>query len=83
MGEQETFKLIYDSLVDFHKAYVTNVMNTLAFIVIATGWILTSDKSRDYLSRNKTGRWVSLFVIVIIAVIHTVVSVGLYQVSPV
>ena len=46
MSIQEEFRLLYQSLKEIHGAYNDDVMKTLAFLIIALGWFITSDKSR-------------------------------------
>lgn len=81
MDDKDKFNLLYASLVDTFKGYVDNVMKTLASIVIAIGWILTSGASRDFLAMQRLPYILSLVAIVVISIIHTSVSFGFYAQS--
>lgn len=78
MNHEDKFKLQYESLQDTFKGYVENVMKTLASIVVAIGWILTSDKSRDFLSMQRTAYVWVLVAIIVMSILHAVVSVNYY-----
>ncbi len=81
MGKDELFKLVYDALIDLSKLYTDYVITALTIIVIAIGWVLTSEKCRDFLSRNRSGYLTSLTAISVIATIYSIVSIGFYSMS--
>ena len=75
------FRLAYDALMETFKAYVSIVVQTAGFILLAIGWVLTSDKARSYLGANHLARRIALGAIVVIAAIHLGVSWGYYKLS--
>jgi hypothetical protein len=81
MDDKDRFNLLYASLVDTFKGYVDNVMKTMASIIIAIGWILTSDTSRHFLMERKMPYVLSLAAVAVISIIHTAVSFGFYSQS--
>jgi hypothetical protein len=78
MDPKDRFNLLYQSLVDTFKGYVENVMKTLASIILTMGWILTSETSRKFLAERKTAYVMVLGAIVIVASLHTCVSIAYY-----
>jgi hypothetical protein len=77
----DLFDLVYEAQIDLYKTYIANVMNTLAFIIIAIGWMLTSEKCRGYLSENRLANRLSLIAVLIVAIIHSLVSIFMYMMS--
>ena len=65
------FSLLYQQLVDIRNNYDGNAMNVAAFILLAIGWLMTSDTGRDYLVANRKFNTFSLFVVCLIAVVHS------------
>ena len=45
---KDKFNLAYESLKEIHHCYTTDVMKSLAFLLICIGWFITSNKSRDF-----------------------------------
>jgi hypothetical protein len=78
MDLKDRFNLLYASLVDTFKGYVENVMKTLASIILTMGWILTSDTSRKFLAERKAAYVMVLGAIIIVASLHTCVSIAYY-----
>lgn len=66
-----SFGLLYGQLANIRKDYDENAMKTAAFILLAIGWVLTSDKGRDFLVANRTFNTFSLVVVCLIAVVHS------------
>ena len=81
MSEQDAFVLLFDILKDLNKSYVENVMATLGFVLLAMGWIVTSDKAREFIGGNKNVRGAAIFLIVAIAIIHSAISIVLLKIS--
>ncbi|HKC62530.1 MAG TPA: hypothetical protein VKB86_02780 [Pyrinomonadaceae bacterium] len=44
--------VVFKALEDNYARYFDNIFKTTGFIIIAIGWILTSDKSREFLERH-------------------------------
>lgn len=78
MDTKDEFDLLYASLVDTFKGYVENVMKTLASIIIAIGWILTSESSRTFLKAQRSAYVMVLVAVLIISALHAGVSVAYY-----
>src|SRR5919206_504418 len=64
--------VVAKALEDNYARYFDNIFKIVGFIIIAIGWILTSDKSRDFLEQNLVAYWVSLAGTFIIACGHGV-----------
>ena len=50
------FELLRDSLQTAHDAYTGNVWGTLTAVMVAIGWIMTSDNARAFLRSSKSAR---------------------------
>jgi hypothetical protein len=80
LNDNEKFTLLYQSLIDVMNGYVENVMKTLASTIIAIGWMVTSEKSREFLASPNASSYfyLSLTAIVVISIIHAGASIGLH-----
>lgn len=81
MTPKEFFMFLFEILKNLNASYVENTMATLGFILLAIGWIITSEKARTFLSSDKTVKLVSISVIAVIALIHTIVSLAIWEES--
>ncbi len=79
MDVKDKFDLMYESLKDTFKGCVENAVRTWASTIIAIGWILTSDKSRDFLSKQRAAYWWLLVAIVVISILHAGVCIVYYR----
>ena len=70
MSIEKEFEMLYQSLKEIHADYYSDVMKTLAFLIIALGWFITSNKSREFFRKNRTARISSILAVAIICVIH-------------
>jgi hypothetical protein len=82
MTDNKKFTWLYDALKDIIKSYMDNVMKTLASIVIAIGWIVTSGEARQFLGEQPVFyHRLALTAIVIAGLIHTFASTQFYRQS--
>ncbi len=81
MTDKEHFDLLYTALKELVEDYYEDVMKTVAFLVIAIGWFVTSTKSREFLRNNTIIRRASLATVFMIAVIHIRSEILTYQAS--
>ena len=70
MSIEKEFDMLYQSLKEIHADYYSDVMKTLAFLIIALGWFITSNKSREFFRKNRVARISSILAVAIICVIH-------------
>ncbi len=78
---KDKFNLAYESLKEIHHCYTTDVMKSLAFLLICIGWFITSNKSRDFIKNNKIVRISSIVALVIIGIIHIREQINTYMSS--
>lgn len=79
MDVKDRFTLMYESLKDEFKGYVDNLVRTWAATLIAIGWILTSEQSRDFLAKQRAAYWWLLAAIVVIGILHLGVCESYYR----
>ncbi|PYS52315.1 MAG: hypothetical protein DMF68_01965 [Acidobacteria bacterium] len=72
--------VVFKALEDNYARYFDNIFKATGFIIIAIGWILTSDKSREFLERHNLAYWVLLAGTFLIACGH-VVALGYNYIS--
>ncbi len=77
----EQFRLLYQSLQETKREYAEDAMKTLAFLIVALGWFITSDKSRAFFRRHRTARLSSIFAVCLLASIHLKASLLAYSCS--
>jgi hypothetical protein len=63
-------ELLRDSLESNFNGYINNVWGTITALLVAIGWLLTSEKSRVFLSRNPSARWTAITAALAILTIH-------------
>ncbi len=78
---KDKFNLAYESLKEIHNCYITDVMKTLAFLLICIGWFITSNKSREFYKNNKTVRISSIVALAVIGIIHIRDQINTYTAS--
>jgi len=81
MDDLETFKFLFEIFKDQNKSYFQNVMGTLGFVLLAIGWVVTSEKSRSFLASSALVKFGAITVVGVIALIHSTISIGAYYVS--
>lgn len=75
---QFNFELIYGALKDTFADYKNIVWSSFGFLIVAIGWILTSEKSRIFLHRVDSARHWALVAVGAIAAIHVIVLTETY-----
>ena len=65
-GEQ--FELAHDALHDLAKGYSSDVLKTIASLLLVMGWLMMSEATRNFLRHSATARWTALVVIPVLAV---------------
>ena len=78
---KDKFNLAYESLKEIHHCYTTDVMKSLAFLLICIGWFITSNKSRDFIKNNKIVRISGIVALLIIGIIHIREQINTYMSS--
>src|SRR5437660_7459255 len=64
---KDTNDVVFKALEDNYARYFDNIFKVVGFIIVATGWILTSDKSRESLQNNIVAHRITLGATFIIA----------------
>ena len=77
MENSKRFELFYDALKDEYKSYVEDVVKSLGVLIIAIGWIMTSEGTRTFLAGSKVNA-VALICTVVLAAANFTVYIGHY-----
>ena len=77
----ERFELLHNLLGDQSREYVNDVLKTIAFLLVAIGWILTSKPSREFLGSNVRAHSAGLLTVALVAVIHVALSIEKFVAS--
>ncbi len=77
----EKFGLLREFLKDLQQEYLANMMKILAFLILAIGWFVTSDKSREFFRRTQIARISSLIAVVLLGAVHIHASIVAYLLS--
>ena len=62
--------IAYKILVDSYNKYLDDVFKTVGLLLLTLGWILTSDKARQFLQENTNVRRALLVIVIIMAAVH-------------
>lgn len=78
---EKRYKIIYESLKDLHNEYIIDVMKTIALLIVCLGWLITSDKGRDFFKKNRTARISSIIILLLLCIININISIRSYRFS--
>lgn len=81
IDDKEKFSLVYESLKDIYSDYETDAMKTLAFLIICIGWLINSDKTRDFIQKNRSIKVSAIAVLAVTWLIHINASSRAYVAS--
>ena len=81
VSAEQRFKLLRDSLRDLSKNFANDVLKTVGSLLLAIGWLMMSEESRDFLRQNSTAWLTALVVIPVLAVTNTVWLIDRFRVS--
>ncbi len=79
--KQARFDLLYAASKDIYNSYHGDVMKALAFLIIALGWFITSNKSRDFFRKSKIIRIAAIFALLILCLAHVLYCLDAYNAS--
>lgn len=69
-AQQANFELLVGALRGNWEGYVHNVWATLAALLLAVGWILTSREARLFLAGSHAARRIAALTVLLVAAIH-------------
>jgi hypothetical protein len=78
---QFNFQLLYDAFRNNHDTYVRGVWSTITAVLVAIGWLLTSETTREFLRKSDPSRRLALFGIMVAGIIHLLVLAQVWDVS--
>lgn len=80
MNDTAQFALVHQMLVHLMNTFMDSMMKTAASVVIAIGWILTSESSRAFFADPQGGAYyyLTLTFIVMLGSAHAIMITGLY-----
>ena len=81
VSAEQRFKLLRDSLRDLSKDFANDVLKTVGSLLLAIGWLMMSEGSRDFLRQNSTAWLTALVVIPVLAVTNTLWLIDRFRVS--
>lgn len=68
---EDQFALLYERLQFFHSSGLDSVFKVAGFLLLVTGWVLTSDNVRELLSRDPLVRWAAVATLIFAAATFT------------
>lgn len=78
---QARFELAYESMTNATREYVNDALKTIGFLLLAAGWLVSSDRSRKFLRESRRAHRAALVVVPLAAVIHVWLALGTYRLS--
>jgi hypothetical protein len=76
---KEKADVAYKILVDSYNKYLDDVFKTAGLVLLTLGWVLTSDKARQFLQENRNVRKAVLVIVIIMAIVHAASLYGDYR----
>ena len=71
MEERERFVKLYDAIVDLFRSYMANFVWTIGLLSLASGWLLSSSSSRDFIRGSVLAYLGAILVVGCIGLVHT------------
>ena len=71
--------IAFDALKANEAAFLDTMFKATGFFLLALGWLLTSEKSRDLLGGNAVAKYAALLAILLIAATHVWVLIERYR----
>ncbi len=81
MNPREKFDLLLESLKDIQGEFLADNMKVIGFLLIAIGWLVTSEKSRAYLKSRPVVGYFAIGCIIIASGIHVLYNFHLFNQS--
>ncbi len=78
---KERFDRLSISLAELSDEYANDTMKTISFLLLAMGWLITSERSRAYLGGNRLARQAALTAIPALAMMHALTAAQTYFAS--
>jgi hypothetical protein len=80
MNEKNVINAI-DALKAQQAEYSNTVWRTMSFLMIAIGWVISADETREFLCSEPIVRWGAIFVTCVMALMHFLSLQKLYKAS--
>jgi hypothetical protein len=65
---KEQFDLLYGQFKDYHDSSIDAAFKLVGFLILVTGWVLTSREARGFLAGDLSARRAAVSVIVLVGV---------------
>lgn len=78
---KEQFDLLYSKLKFLNESALDSAFKVTGFLILVTGWVVTSDNARVFLAGDPVVRWASVVVVLVGAVAFAVVAQGMMRQS--
>ncbi len=67
---KDRFEFLHNSLHELSQDYTNDVFKTIGFLLLAIGWIVTSQHSREFIGSRPIIRWAGLTSIAVAVIVH-------------
>lgn len=80
-GAKEQFELLFSKLKHLNDSALDSAFKVTGFLILVTGWVVTSDNARAFLQDDPVVRWAAVLVVGMAAVAFAVVARGMTRQS--
>jgi hypothetical protein len=80
-NEKEQFDVLYESLRTFQTGFVDAAFKATASFLLVLGWLVTSDKAREFLLKDPSRRYLAVLAVILAGVIYASISIRVYKFS--
>jgi hypothetical protein len=81
LDAKESFHILRELLKDYSATYVSYTITTSASILLVIGWLLTSDKARDFIGGHGIVRWPLTAVAVVLLALEALIGHRMMRVT--
>jgi hypothetical protein len=79
--KKEQFELLYGILKSLHDNSLDTVLKAMGFLLLAMGWVVTSESARVFLAGDRTLRWAAVSVLAMAAILFALFAIRVVRQS--
>jgi hypothetical protein len=79
--KKEQFELLYGILKTLHDGALDAVLKVMGFLLLAMGWVVTSESARVFLAGDRTLQWATVLVLAMAALLFALFALRVVRES--
>jgi hypothetical protein len=79
--KKEQFEVLYGVLKSYRDSSLDTVLKVMGFLILAMGWVVTSENARAFIAGDVTVKWASVTVVLATAVLFALFAIRVLRQS--